>query len=170
MLRVLPMAQTDPQRSFGLLLHEIARMMRKQFTRRVQGLGLTQAQWQTLVHLSRNEGIRQVALAEIMEIQPITLVRLIDRLQAAGWVERRADPGDRRAFQLYLTAQARPLLDQLWDTAKKLRQEAMMGLSATAQTQMIEALCAIKHNLLCMDKPNADVETVPAKSVKRNRS
>ena len=162
------MTNTDPQRSFGLLLHDIARMMRKQFTRRVQGLGLTQAQWQTLVHLSRNEGIRQVTLAEIMEIQPITLVRLIDRLQAAGWVERRADPGDRRAFQLYLTERARPLLEQLWDTARELRKEAMAGIPAAAQTQMIEALCAIKHNLMHMDKTGAGDEAVPAKSVKRN--
>ena len=162
------MANTDPQRSFGLLLHDIARMMRKQFTRRVQGLGLTQAQWQTLVHLSRNEGIRQVSLAEIMEIQPITLVRLIDRLQAAGWVERRADPSDRRAFQLYLTGRAKPLLEQLWDTARDLRKEAMAGVPAAAQAQMIEALCAIKHNLMHMDKTGTDA--VPVKSVKRNTS
>lgn len=164
------MSTPDPQRSFGLLLHDIARMMRKQFTRRVQGLGLTQAQWQALVHLSRNEGIRQVSLAEIMEIQPITLVRLIDRLQAAGWVERRADPGDRRAFQLYLTDHARPLLEQLWDTAKEIRQEAMTGLSAASQAQMIDALCTIKHNLIGMDKTDSGARSVPDKTVKGKTS
>lgn len=164
------MSTPDPQRSFGLLLNDIARMMRRQFSRRVQGLGLTQTQWQALVHLSRNEGIRQVALAEIMEIQPITLARLIDRLQAAGWVERRADPGDRRAFQLYLTEGAGPLLDQLWDTAKELRKEAMAGLPAASQTQMIDALCAIKHNLIHMDKTNAGAEAAPAKPARRKTS
>jgi len=162
------MSTPDPQRSFGFLLHDIARLMRKQFTRRVQSLGLTQTQWQALVHLSRNEGIRQVALADILEIQPITLARLVDRLQAAGWVERRADPDDRRAFQLYLTERARPLLDQLWTAAQMIRNEAMAGLSVAAQTQMIEALCAIKHNLVRMDKTSAEIETAPARPTPRN--
>ena len=146
------MIRNDPQRSFGFLLHDIARMMRRQFTRRVQALGLTQTQWQALVHLSRNEGIRQVALAEILEIQPITLARLVDRLQSAGWVQRRPDPNDRRAFQLYLTERAKPLLEQLWDTAKAIREEAMAGLTDADRSQMIEALCTIKHNLTRMDK------------------
>lgn len=146
------MTQYDPQRSFGFLLHDIARMLRKNFTRRVQALGLTQAQWQTLAHLSRNEGIRQVALAEILEIQPISLARLVDRLEAAGWVERRVDPGDRRAFQLFLTERAGPLLEQMWETARRTREEAMAGLSAQDQQQMIEALCAIKTNLVQMEK------------------
>lgn len=150
------MTKFDPHRSFGFLLHDIARMMRKNFTRRVQTLGLTQTQWQALAHLSRNEGIHQVALAEILEIQPITLARLVDRLEAAGWVERRPDPGDRRAFQLYLTERAKPLLARMWDTATEIRKEAMAGLSAAAQGQMIEALCTIKWNLMHMDKTAVD--------------
>lgn len=150
------MTQYDPHRSFGFLLHDIARMLRKNFTRRVQALGLTQTQWQALAHLSRNEGIRQVALAEILEIQPISLARLVDRLEAAGWVERRADPGDRRAFQLFLTQRAKPLLEQMWATARQIREEAMAGLAAADQAQMIEALCVIKTNLLHMDKATGE--------------
>ncbi|HKI81789.1 MAG TPA: MarR family transcriptional regulator [Pseudodesulfovibrio sp.] len=149
------MTQYDPYRSFGFLLHDIARLLRKNFTRRVQDLGLTQTQWQALAHLSRNEGIRQVTLAEILEIQPISLARLVDRLEAAGWVERRADPTDRRAFQLFLTERAKPLLEQMWKTARQIREEAMAGLSAHDQAQMIEALCAIKTNLMHMDRPAA---------------
>jgi MarR family transcriptional regulator for hemolysin len=155
------MTRYDPQRSFGFLLHDISRMMRKQFTRRVQSLGLTQSQWQVLAHLSRNEGIRQVALAEILEIQPISLARLVDRLQAAGWVERRADPNDRRAFQLYLTEHAKPLLDEMWDTATDIRNEACAGLSDDAQRGMFEALCAIKRNLMNMDKSTTGTADAP---------
>ena len=152
----MTMTQYDPHRSFGFLLHDIARLLRKNFTRRVQGLGLTQTQWQALAHLSRNEGIRQVALAEILEIQPISLARLVDRLEAAGWIERRADPGDRRAFQLFLTKRAKPLLEQMWDTARQIREEAMAGLSADDQAQMIEAVCTIKGNLMGMDKTTGE--------------
>lgn len=152
------MTQFDPHRSFGFLLHDIARLMRKNFSRRVQSLGLTQTQWQALAHLARNEGIRQVALAEILEIQPISLARLIDRLQEAGWVERRPDPEDRRAFQLFLTERAKPLLDQMWGTATAIRAEAMAGLSSNSQAQMIEALCTIKWNLMRMDKAGGGAE------------
>lgn len=161
------MTQLDPHRSFGFLLHDIARMLRKNFTRRVHSLGLTQTQWQALAHLSRNEGIRQVALAEILEIQPISLARLVDRLQAAGWVERRPDPDDRRAFQLFLTEHAKPLLKQMWDTALQIRKEAMAGLSADHQAQMIEALCTIKWNLMRMDKTAAGGEHTPARREKK---
>jgi MarR family transcriptional regulator for hemolysin len=91
----------DPERSFGFLLHDIARLMRKIFDQRARSLGLSRAQWQLLVHLSRHEGINQSGLAEILEIENITLGRLVDRMEEAGWVERRADPGDRRARLLF---------------------------------------------------------------------
>ena len=74
----------DPTRRLGFLLHEVSRLMRRNFDRQVKPLGLTQAQWRTLAHLARNEGITQVMLAEILEIRPMTLARLIDRSSAAG--------------------------------------------------------------------------------------
>ena len=80
--------------------------------RRLQSLGLTQAQWRAIVHLSRSEGMTQATLAESLEIQPITLTRLIDRMESAGWVERRTHPLDRRAVQLYLTPQSQPILER----------------------------------------------------------
>src|SRR5882672_3339347 len=98
--------------SFGFLLHDIARLMRKRFDQRARGLGLTRAQWQVLAHLARHEGINQAGLAEILEIEPITLGRLVDRMADSGWLERRADPNDRRARLLYLTAKARPVFDR----------------------------------------------------------
>ncbi|HEX6842884.1 MAG TPA: MarR family transcriptional regulator, partial [Stellaceae bacterium] len=79
----------DPERSFGFLLHDIARLMRKRFDQRARSLNLSRAQWQLLVHLSRHEGITQSGLAEILEIENITVGRLVDRMEEAGWVERR---------------------------------------------------------------------------------
>ena len=86
-----------PEKSFGFLLYDAARLLRRDFERRAKQLGLTRAQWSVLAHLARNEGTNQAAAADVLEIEPITLVRLLDRLEAAGWVERRPDPNDRRA-------------------------------------------------------------------------
>ena len=100
----------DPERSFGFLLHDIARLMRKKFDQRARALGLSRAQWQVLAHLSRHEGINQSGLADILEIENITLGRLIDRMEDAGWVERRPDRSDRRARLLYMTEKAAPMI------------------------------------------------------------
>lgn len=141
------MEKFDPSRNVGFLMHEVARLMRAEFMRQVEHLGLTQAQWRLLGNLARSEGIRQAQLAEILEIRPITLTRLVDRLQAAGLVERRADPDDRRAQQLFLTDAAEPLMRKLWAQAAKVREKAMAGLSAQQREQLIDSLVAMKANL-----------------------
>lgn len=128
-------------------MHETARMLRAEFTRQVEPLGLTQAQWQTLAHLSRNEGLKQAQLADILEIRPITLTRLIDRLQAAGLVERRSDPDDRRAQRLYLTDAAQPLMAELWATAARVREKAMAGLPRERRELLVDTLAKMKANL-----------------------
>src|SRR5947207_15571905 len=121
------MPHNAPDRTLGLVLHDVARFLRKRFEQRAReaDLPLTRAQWSVLAHLARQEGINQAALAQILEIEPITLVRLLDRLQAAGLVERRPDPNDRRARVLFLTAAAHPLLDRIWTLAAEVRQDAM---------------------------------------------
>ncbi len=86
-----------PERSFGFLLYDSARLLRRDFDRRARAIGLTRAQWSVLSHLVRYGGVNQAALADLMEIQPITLVRLLDRLEEAGWIVRQADPNDRRS-------------------------------------------------------------------------
>src|SRR5919205_2079152 len=91
-----------PQRTLGFLLHDAARLLRKRFEQNARGLGLTRSQWQVLAHLAEREGIHQGALAEILEVEPITLVRILDRLQTAGFVERRLHEKDRRVRLLYL--------------------------------------------------------------------
>lgn len=138
----------DPGQSVGFLVADIARMLRRNFIRRAQGLGLSQAQWQALAHLSIREGVNQATLAESLEVQPITLARLIDRLEQGGLVERRPDPEDRRAFRLYLTAVAQPLLAKMWTLAAETRTEAMAGLPDEAVTALIETLRHMKRNLL----------------------
>lgn len=141
------MEKFDPNRSVGFLMHEVARLMRAEFTHSVEHLGLTQAQWQTLAHLSRNQGLKQAQLAEIMEIRAITLTRLIDRLQDAGLVERRPDPDDRRAQRLFLTAAAQPLIGKMWGQAALVREKAMAGLPPERREQLIDTLKAMKANL-----------------------
>ncbi|HEU4618380.1 MAG TPA: MarR family transcriptional regulator [Gammaproteobacteria bacterium] len=137
----------DPQRSTGFLITDVSHLLRRSFNRRVQDLGLTQAQWRAIAHLSRCEGMNQAALAEHLEVQPITLARLVDRMEAAGWVERRTDPGDRRAVRLYLTEKCQPILAEMHDRAAKMLEEAFVGVTATAQRHLLEALCKIKQNL-----------------------
>ena len=135
------------ERNLGFLLHDAARLLRKRFDQRARSLGLTRAQWSVLAHLSRQEGINQATLADILEIEPITLVRLLDRLEGAGWLERRPDPRDRRARLLYLTAAAHPMLDRMRALGAETREEAVAGLSDEAREQLIDALITIKKNL-----------------------
>ena len=99
--------------NLGLLVSDIARMLRRNMDRRLLPLGLTQAQWRAIARLARSEGMTQAELAESLEIQPITVTRLVDRMEKAGWVERRTHPLDRRAVQLYLTHRSQPILEEM---------------------------------------------------------
>lgn len=138
----------DPEQSLGFLLNDVARLLRRNFNRRAQALGLSQAQWRALAYLSRQEGVNQVTLADSLEVQPITLARLIDRLQDAGLVIRRSDLGDRRAVRLYLTAKAKELLDRMQPLAAETREEALAGLPRESSKRLIETLRRMKQNLV----------------------
>jgi MarR family transcriptional regulator, transcriptional regulator for hemolysin len=141
------MTRQDLDSSFGFLLHDIARLMRKRFDQRARGLGLTRAQWQVLAHLARHEGISQAGLADIIEIKPITLGRLIDRMAEAGWVERRAHHSDRRVRQLYLTGKAEPVFARMRALADETRAEALAGLSPDERERLTATLVGIRSNL-----------------------
>ncbi len=141
------MPNATPHRTFGFLLHDVARLMRKRFEQKAKTLGLTRSQWQVLAHLARHEGIGQSALAEILEIEPITLGRLLDRLEAAALVERRAHPRDRRAWQLFLADKAHPILDEVWTLASETQDEAMAGLPPSERERLLNTLLAIRANL-----------------------
>jgi DNA-binding MarR family transcriptional regulator len=147
-----------PGQSLAVLLNDLARLCRKRFGQvaRSRRLGLTRAQASAIIHLSRNEGINQVSLAQLMELEPITVVRLLDRLQAAGLVERRADPTDRRARTLYLTAAARPLLERIRILGDEVEAEALDGICQTERDIVIRVLISMKSNILERALDHAD--------------
>src|SRR6185369_10730145 len=130
----------DPERSFGMLIGDLSRMLRRNFNRHIRDSGVTQSQWQALAFLRRWEGINQAALADLMEVQPISLARLIDRMEAAGWVERRPDPNDRRAVRLFLTEKAQPILANMRAAGTLFQEQALAGVSADERLQLISLL------------------------------
>lgn len=139
---------TNPyERRFGFLLHDIARLIRKRFDARARNSGLTRAQWQVLMALTRHEGSNQAALAEALDLEPITVGRLIDRMEEAGWVERRADAADRRVHRLHITERARPMMSRLEIVANEVIDEAFAGLGAPERDTLLDLLVRIRGNL-----------------------
>lgn len=141
------MAEFDLNKSFGFVLYETARLLAKRFDQRAKALGLTRAQMQLLAYLVTNEGINQAGLAELLEIEPISLARLIDRMEQAGWVERRPDPKDRRAWLLFITEKVKPVLAKMVEVGQVVRAEALAGLSAPERTQILDMLLRVRRNL-----------------------
>lgn len=156
------MKHTLPGRTLGFVLNDVARLLRKEFEQRARAdaLGLTRAQASVLAYLARQEGINQASLAQILEVEPITLARLLDRLQAASLIERRADPKDRRAHLLYLTEAAYPLLDRIFALAAEVREDALAGVPEADRDRLLDTLLAIKVNLL-----RRGTEAEPAREV-----
>ena len=107
---------------------ETAHALRKAFDRLAVGLGVTRAQWKVLFKLTRKPGLRQVELADLLDLEPITLCRIVDRLEEAGLVERTRDPDDRRAWRLHVTAQAQPLIEKLQKVGASLIDQAFAGI------------------------------------------
>lgn len=134
--------------TLGFLLHDVARLLRKRFEQRAKDLGLTRSQWQTLAYLANNEGIHQAGLAEMLEIEPITLVRILDKLSERGLVERRQHPSDRRSWLLYMREEARPLIDTMRNIGDQTRKEALDGTSQEDNDRLYELLTLMKSNLL----------------------
>ncbi len=133
--------------TFGYLVSNVARLLRKVFDQRAREVGLSLAQCRTMAFLARHEGINQAGLADLLEIQPISLARLLDRMELAGWVERRADPEDRRAHRLYLTEKARPVLDQVEAMAADVRTGALAGLTDEEKDMLMGTLTQVHGNL-----------------------
>lgn len=134
------------EETIGFLLHDAARLLKRDFERRARSLGLTRAQWQTLFHLARNEGCNQAALADVLDVEPITLTRVIDRLEASGLVERRVDPNDRRARLLFLGADAAPLLEKLRTLGAQTREIAMTGINDEDRERLAHLIGRIRAN------------------------
>jgi DNA-binding MarR family transcriptional regulator len=134
--------------TLGFLLHEVARLLRKRFEHRAKDLGLTRSQWQVLAYLSKNEGIHQSGLADMLEVEPITLVRMLDKLAERGLIERRQHPTDRRIWMLYMRDAARPMVEAMREIGDKTRSEALEGISPEQREQLFEILSTMKTNLV----------------------
>ena len=128
-------------------LHETAHAMRRAFDRRAVSLGVTRAQWKVLFRLTRFPGLRQVELAEMLDVEPISLSRIVDRLEEAGLVERVRDPADRRAWRLQVTAKAEPLVAKLKVLGLQLVDEAFEGIEREELERVRSVLARVRENL-----------------------
>ena len=133
--------------NFAFELSETARLLRRDFDRRAAELGVTRAQWRVLARLAREDGLRQVGLADALDVEPITLCRMIDRLAEAGLVERRADDEDRRAWRIHLTPKAGPLIETLHSIAENFLTDALSGVGETEQARVRDVLARVRANL-----------------------
>ncbi len=133
--------------NIGAMLADVSRLMRRSFNERARGIGVTRPQWQVLTVLGRHEGSKQAGVADLLDVEPITLCRMVDRLQEAELVERRRDPGDRRAWQLFLTPKARDLLDELRPMGEEVMAIALEGFSQEERDGLRQSLDRIRQNL-----------------------
>jgi MarR family transcriptional regulator, transcriptional regulator for hemolysin len=137
----------DHSPTLGFLLHDVARLLKRRFEQNARGTGLTRSQWQVLAHLAQNEGIQQGKLAELLDIEAITLGRILDKLEILGLIERRPHPSDRRIWLLHLTEAARPKLTQLRQLGEITRGEALAGTTEPDRECLLKTLRILKANL-----------------------
>lgn len=133
--------------NIGTLLAQVSRLLRRSFDERARGIGVTRPQWQVLGLLMLHAGSNQGALAEMLEVEPITLGRMIDRLQEAQLVERRADPADRRVWRIFLTEKGEGLLDQLRPFGRETIAVALEGVSEADRDILTATLARVRSNL-----------------------
>lgn len=141
------MSDRGPPENVGFIIGDVSRMLRTVYDRRVEPLGLTRAQWRVLARISRDEGCTQTELAAALEIEKPTLGRLIDRLQANDWVERRADQNDARTKRIFLTPRAQPVLTEMYALADDVLGAALAGLTKDGARQLEQSLLHVKSNL-----------------------
>jgi MarR family transcriptional regulator for hemolysin len=137
----------DRYQNFGFLLKDVSRLYTRRFEDRAHALALTLPQCKALAYLAKNEGVSQKRLAELIDVDPMSLVRILDRMQADGWVERRSDPEDRRARSLCLTEKAKPLVQEIWRLAAETRAETLHGLAEEEREALMSLLERIHANL-----------------------
>ena len=141
-------------RNFGFLVHDVSRLIKRRFDRKARqtGLPITRRQAAVILYVSRNEGVSQTEVATWLDMEPIALVRMLDRLHEEGLVERRAHPTDRRVRTLWLTPAARPVITQILAINKAIREEAFAGMPAHARDTVINILDGIKDNLILQEE------------------
>jgi MarR family transcriptional regulator for hemolysin len=146
------------ERDLAFLLSDAARLLRTCADQEARRFGMTRAQWAVLFRLQRNEGLKQSELADLLEVQPITLTRLIDRLCANGLIERRGDPDDRRAKRLFLLPAAKPVLERLTAVSEQMMGDVLAGVDRSQRAAVVASLATIKNNLRQLIAQRADAE------------
>jgi DNA-binding MarR family transcriptional regulator len=150
------MKKLDVEHRFGFLVHDVGRLCSRHFDQRAhRRLKLTRAQCQVLVYLAIDEGTSQAALADTLEMAPIALTRLLDRMQQAGWVRRQPNPLDRRAYRLYLTRKAGAVLESIRKLGDEVQETALAGVSDTDRRRLIALLRRVRRNLTGFGEPPA---------------
>jgi MarR family transcriptional regulator, transcriptional regulator for hemolysin len=150
---------TPENRELAFLINDVARLLRTHADQKASQFGMTRAKWAVLARLDRFEGLKQSELAEMLDLQPISLTRLLDGLCENGLIERRPDRADRRAKRLYLTPAARPLLERLSVLGEELMATALAGVDRSAVALLLERLSTVKENLRqATQKRQADPE------------
>ncbi len=148
------------KREFAFTIMDVARLLKTYADQRARQFGVSRAQWAVLMRIDRNEGLKQSELAEMLDLQPITLTRLLDRLADNGLIERRADPNDRRANRLYLKPAAKPLLNRLADLGADMMETVLDGISVSSIERMLKELSAVKGNLRSAIAANTNQQQV----------
>jgi MarR family transcriptional regulator, transcriptional regulator for hemolysin len=138
--------EVDPP-TLAFLLHDVARLLKKRLEQNSGGSGLTRSQWQILAYLAQNEGINQKGLAELLEIEPITLGRIVDKLEMLGLIERHPHPTDRLTWLLHFVEAARPKLERIRELGNVTHREALAGVSEDDGQRLLQTLQAMKANL-----------------------
>lgn len=134
-------------REIAFTIMDVARLLKTYADQRARQFGISRAQWAVLIRIERTEGLKQSELAELLDLQPISLTRLLDRLAGNGLIERRADPNDRRANRLYLSPAAKPLLSRLSELGAGMMETVLEGLDAKSIERMLKQLVTVKDNL-----------------------
>ncbi len=138
--------------SLGYLIADLSRLYGRVFDRRAAHLGLTRVQWRALKRIHQNEGLTQAALADVMDMEPIAVGRVVDRLQKAGFVERRSDPADRRCWRLHLSPQSNELMDLIEGVATGLREDSLAEVEPGELQTTLKVLSQIRETLSQLDR------------------
>jgi MarR family transcriptional regulator, transcriptional regulator for hemolysin len=156
--------QLKESRRFGFLLKDVTRLYVQRFEQHAASLGLTLAQCRTLMRLADHEGVSQVRLAQLTDLEPMALVRILDRMESEGWLERRNDPRDRRVHCLFLTGKAKPRLEDIRRVIDVTWGEAFTGVAKRQGDMLMELLDTIRGNFLALSPESSDEAPPPRRS------
>jgi DNA-binding MarR family transcriptional regulator len=152
----MPLMVSDGIDRLGFLIHDVQRLMRKRFEARASDVGLSAAQWRLMARVAKEEGVAQARLAALLEIEPISVSRLIDRMEEGGWIERRQDMADRRVRTIHPTPKAREVFARVKAMAAEVYEESLHGVPSETRRGLVAGLNAMVENLSDGEQPSCD--------------